>query len=47
MNAPDDSHFRFIGRPICRREDARSIACAARFGDDAKAASAQPPGQAE
>jgi hypothetical protein len=43
MNAPDDSHFRFIGRPICRREDAQSIACAVRFGDDADA----PSGQAE
>jgi hypothetical protein len=43
MNAPDDSRFRFIGRPICRREDAPSIACAVRSGDDADA----PPGQAQ
>jgi hypothetical protein len=37
MNAPDDSHFRFIGRPIPRKEDGRL----------AKAASAAQREQAE
>jgi carbon-monoxide dehydrogenase large subunit len=41
MNAPDDSHFRFIGRPIPRKEDARLTTGAGRFSDDFRA-----PGEA-
>ncbi|MBV9970726.1 MAG: xanthine dehydrogenase family protein molybdopterin-binding subunit, partial [Xanthobacteraceae bacterium] len=34
MSAPDDSHFRFVGRPIPRKEDARLTTGAGRFSDD-------------
>src|SRR6516162_10726115 len=34
MNAPDEKHFRFIGQPIPRKEDARLTTGAGRFSDD-------------